>query len=77
MDLRKIGTITSIHYAVFQVKRAKLHEQVLDCGLTWKKIIEFLNERLEKSKMRSINEDLKDILHAAKQIGIVDFLFKN
>uniref|UniRef100_A0A5F9D635 Activating signal cointegrator 1 complex subunit 3 n=1 Tax=Oryctolagus cuniculus TaxID=9986 RepID=A0A5F9D635_RABIT len=54
--------------ADLKVKRAKLHEQVLDWGLTWKKIVKFLNERLEKSKMQSINEDLKDILHAAKQI---------
>ncbi|XP_055115760.2 activating signal cointegrator 1 complex subunit 3 isoform X3 [Symphalangus syndactylus] len=54
--------------ADLKIKRSKLHEQVLDLGLTWKKIIKFLNEKLEKSKMQSINEDLKDILHAAKQI---------
>uniref|UniRef100_A0A5F9DS64 Activating signal cointegrator 1 complex subunit 3 n=1 Tax=Oryctolagus cuniculus TaxID=9986 RepID=A0A5F9DS64_RABIT len=57
--------------ADLKVKRAKLHEQVLDWGLTWKKIVKFLNERLEKSKMQSINEDLKDILHAAKQIELL------
>uniref|UniRef100_A0A7N9CSH8 Activating signal cointegrator 1 complex subunit 3 n=1 Tax=Macaca fascicularis TaxID=9541 RepID=A0A7N9CSH8_MACFA len=54
--------------ADLKIKRSKLHEQGLDLGLTWKKIIKFLNEKLEKSKMQSINEDLKDILHAAKQI---------
>uniref|UniRef100_A0A8C5VNE2 Activating signal cointegrator 1 complex subunit 3 n=1 Tax=Microcebus murinus TaxID=30608 RepID=A0A8C5VNE2_MICMU len=54
--------------ADLKIKRSKLHEQVLDLGLTWKKIIQFLNEKLEKSKMQSINEDLKEILHAAKQI---------
>ncbi|XP_045400038.1 activating signal cointegrator 1 complex subunit 3 isoform X2 [Lemur catta] len=54
--------------ADLKVKRSKLHEQVLDLGLTWKKIIKFLNEKLEKSKMQSVNEDLKEILHAAKQI---------
>lgn len=46
--------------------------------LTWKKLVTFLNEKLEKSEVQSVNEDLKDILQAAKQIGIVLFcLFKN
>ncbi|XP_021574718.1 activating signal cointegrator 1 complex subunit 3-like [Carlito syrichta] len=54
--------------ADLKIKRSKLHEQVLDLGLTWKKIVTFLNEKLEKSKMQILNEDLKDILHAAKQI---------
>lgn len=56
---------------VFQMKRSKLHEQIVGLDLTWKKIVNFLNEKLEKSEMQSINEDLKDILQAAKQIGIV------
>ncbi|XP_021060227.1 activating signal cointegrator 1 complex subunit 3 isoform X1 [Mus pahari] len=54
--------------ADLKLKRSKLHEQVLDFGLTWKKIVKFLNEKLEKNKMQNINEDLKDILQAAKQI---------
>ncbi|XP_029414442.1 activating signal cointegrator 1 complex subunit 3 isoform X3 [Nannospalax galili] len=54
--------------ADLKLKRSKLHEQVLELGLTWKKIVKFLNETLEKNKMQSINEDLKDILQAAKQI---------
>uniref|UniRef100_H0X1H6 Activating signal cointegrator 1 complex subunit 3 n=1 Tax=Otolemur garnettii TaxID=30611 RepID=H0X1H6_OTOGA len=54
--------------ADLKIKRSKLHEQGLDLGLTWKKIMKFLNERLEKSKMQSVNEELKEILHAAKQI---------
>lgn len=54
--------------ADLKLKRSKLHEQVLDFSLTWKKIVKFLNEKLEKNKMQSINEDLKDILQAAKQI---------
>ncbi|XP_062952899.1 activating signal cointegrator 1 complex subunit 3 isoform X4 [Cynocephalus volans] len=54
--------------ADLKIKRSKLHEQMLDLDLTWKKIVKFLNENLEKSKMQSVNEDLKDILHAAKQI---------
>lgn len=61
----------SMLYSLIQLKRSKLHEQVLELGLTWKKIVKFLNEKLEKNKMQSINEDLKDILQAAKQIGIV------
>ncbi|XP_073933923.1 activating signal cointegrator 1 complex subunit 3 isoform X2 [Castor canadensis] len=54
--------------ADLKLKRSRLQEQVLDLGLTWKKIVKFLNEKLEKSKMQNINEDLKDILQAAKQI---------
>lgn len=60
---------------LFQVKRSKLHEQIVDLDVTWKKIVKFLNEKLEKSEMQSVNEDLKDILQAAKQIGIVLFCF--
>ncbi|XP_011922281.1 PREDICTED: activating signal cointegrator 1 complex subunit 3 isoform X3 [Cercocebus atys] len=60
--------VADLKVDVLKIKRSKLHEQGLDLGLTWKKIIKFLNEKLEKSKMQSINEDLKDILHAAKQI---------
>lgn len=60
---------------MFQVKRSKLHEQTVGLDLTWKKIVNFLNENLEKSEMQSISEDLKDILQAAKQIGIVLFYF--
>ena len=73
MDWRKTlnNYYFSIFFFLFQLKRSKLHEQVLDFGLTWKKIVKFLNEKLEKNKMQNINEDLKDILQAAKQIGIV------
>ncbi|XP_020946025.1 activating signal cointegrator 1 complex subunit 3 isoform X3 [Sus scrofa] len=55
--------------ADLQMKRSKLHEQIVGLDLTWKKIVKFLNEKLEKSEMQSVNEDLKDILQAAKQIG--------
>jgi hypothetical protein len=72
MDWRK--TFNWYFCCLFQLKRSRLQEQVLDLGLTWKKIVKFLNEKLEKSKMQNINEDLKDILQAAKQIGI--FFFK-
>ncbi|XP_006926332.1 activating signal cointegrator 1 complex subunit 3 isoform X2 [Pteropus alecto] len=57
-------------------KRSKLHEQIVGLDLTWKKIVKFLNEKLEKSEMQSINEDLKDILQAAKQIEVTDSPFQ-
>lgn len=60
---------------LFQMKRSKLHEQIVGSDLTWMKIVKFLNEKLEKSEMQRVNEDLKAILQAAKQIGIVLFLF--
>ncbi|XP_019785053.1 activating signal cointegrator 1 complex subunit 3 isoform X2 [Lagenorhynchus albirostris] len=56
-----------------QLKRSKLHEQTVGLDLTWMKIVKFLNEKLEKSEMQSVNEDLKDILQAAKQIGDCPF----
>nr|XP_027784127.1 activating signal cointegrator 1 complex subunit 3 [Marmota flaviventris] len=71
--LRSFSNVTkqdnySEEVADLKLKRSKLHEQVLDLGPTWKNIVKFLNENLEKSEMQSINEDLKDILEAAKQI---------
>ncbi|XP_010605477.1 activating signal cointegrator 1 complex subunit 3 isoform X2 [Fukomys damarensis] len=58
--------------ADLKLKRSKLQEQISDSGLTWKKIVTFLSENVEKSKMPSIDEDLKDILQAAKQIVGMD-----
>ncbi|XP_057593863.1 activating signal cointegrator 1 complex subunit 3 isoform X3 [Hippopotamus amphibius kiboko] len=55
--------------ADLQMKRSKLHEQIVGLDLTWMTIVKFLNDKLEKSEMQSVNEDLKDILQAAKQIG--------
>ncbi|XP_023618052.1 activating signal cointegrator 1 complex subunit 3 isoform X4 [Myotis lucifugus] len=71
--LRSFSNVTKQdHYnedvADLKMKRSKLHEQIVGLDLTWKKIVNFLNEKLEKSEMQSINEDLKDILQAAKQI---------
>ncbi|XP_022375871.1 activating signal cointegrator 1 complex subunit 3 [Enhydra lutris kenyoni] len=54
--------------ADLKVKRSKLHEQIVDLDVMWKKIVKFLNEKLDKSEMQSVNEDLNDILQAAKQI---------
>eukprot|EP00069_Balaena_mysticetus_P001643 bmy_15472T0 len=56
-----------------QLKRSKLHEQIVGLDLTWMKIVKFLNEKLEKSEMQSVNEDLKDILQAAKQIEFLNY----
>lgn len=58
--------------ADLKLKRSKLQEQVSDLGLTWKKIVTFLKENLEKSKMQIIDTDLKNILQAAKQIVGMD-----
>lgn len=69
-------TINQCHcIMLFQVKRSKLHEQIVDLDVMWKKIVKFLNENLDKSEMQSVYEDLNDILQAAKQIGIVLFCF--
>ncbi|XP_049753918.1 activating signal cointegrator 1 complex subunit 3 isoform X2 [Elephas maximus indicus] len=58
--------------ADIKMKRSKLHEKNLDLGLTWTKIVKFLNENLDKNEVQSVNEDLKDILQAAKQIVGMD-----
>lgn len=65
----------SVLCCLFQMKRSKLHAQIVGSDLTWMKIVKFLNEKLEKSEMQRVNEDLKAILQAAKQIGIVLFFF--
>uniref|UniRef100_A0A8D0L2G8 Activating signal cointegrator 1 complex subunit 3 n=1 Tax=Sphenodon punctatus TaxID=8508 RepID=A0A8D0L2G8_SPHPU len=49
-------------------KRSILHEQLLSSGLTWKKIVQFVDENLDSKEHQSINGDLKIILQAAKQI---------
>jgi len=57
----------------FQTKRSKLHEQLLKSGLTWKKIIKFVDDNLNKKEHQAVNGDLKTILQAAKQIGMFSF----
>lgn len=59
----------------FQAKRLKLHEQLLKSDLTWKKIIKFVDDNLDKKEYQTVNGDLKTILQAAKQIG--RFCFSN
>uniref|UniRef100_A0A8C6ZX55 Activating signal cointegrator 1 complex subunit 3 n=1 Tax=Neovison vison TaxID=452646 RepID=A0A8C6ZX55_NEOVI len=59
--------------ADLKVKRSKLHEQIVDLDVMWKKIVKFLNENLDKSEMQSVYEDLNDILQAAKQIEVCSF----
>ncbi|MEE6475929.1 hypothetical protein FKM82_010901 [Ascaphus truei] len=49
-------------------KRSKLRQQVLESDLTWKKIIQFVTDIVDKKEHEAINEDLKEILQAAKQI---------
>lgn len=57
----------------FQTKRLKLHEQLLKSDLTWKKIIKFVDDNLDKKEHQTVNSDLKTILQAAKQIGMFSF----
>lgn len=57
----------------FQTKRSKLHEQLLKSELTWKKIIKFVDDNLDKKEHQTVNGDLKTILQAAKQIGMFSF----
>lgn len=59
----------------FQTKRSKLHAQLLKSDLTWKKIIKFVDDNLDKKEYQTVNGDLKTILQAAKQIGM--FLFSS
>uniref|UniRef100_A0A8B9QJU4 Activating signal cointegrator 1 complex subunit 3 n=1 Tax=Apteryx owenii TaxID=8824 RepID=A0A8B9QJU4_APTOW len=49
-------------------KRSKLQEQLLTSDLTWKKIIKFVDDNLDKKEHQTVNGDLKTILQAAKQI---------
>ncbi|NWH78990.1 ASCC3 protein, partial [Piaya cayana] len=51
-----------------KTKRSKLHEQLLKSDLTWKKIIKFVDDNLDKKEYQTVNSDLKTILQAAKQI---------
>lgn len=57
----------------FQNKRSKLHAQLLKSDLTWKKIIKFVDDNLDKKEYQTVNGDLKTILQAAKQIGMSSF----
>ncbi|XP_074043343.1 activating signal cointegrator 1 complex subunit 3 isoform X2 [Macrotis lagotis] len=54
--------------AALKMKRSKFHKQISDLGLTWNKIVKFVNDNLETKEVQIVNEDLKDILRAAKQI---------
>ncbi|XP_053237514.1 activating signal cointegrator 1 complex subunit 3 isoform X1 [Podarcis raffonei] len=49
-------------------KRTKLQEEQLNSGLTWKKIVSFVDENSAKENKQSVLEDLKTILQASKQI---------
>lgn len=61
--------IKVLKYFAFSDKRTKQQEQLLKCDLTWKKIIKFVDDNLDKKEYQTVNGDLKTILQAAKQIG--------
>uniref|UniRef100_A0A8C5WDJ5 Activating signal cointegrator 1 complex subunit 3 n=1 Tax=Leptobrachium leishanense TaxID=445787 RepID=A0A8C5WDJ5_9ANUR len=54
-------------------KRSKLREQVLESDLTWKKITQFVTGIVDQKEHEAINEGLKEILQAAKQIVGTDY----
>ncbi|NXM28469.1 ASCC3 protein, partial [Oxyruncus cristatus] len=71
--LRSFSNVTkhedySEELADLVTKRSKLHAQLLKSDLTWKKIIKFIDDNLDKKEHQTVNGDLKTILQAAKQI---------
>ncbi|KAM4904291.1 activating signal cointegrator 1 complex subunit 3 [Sylvia borin] len=71
--LRSFSNVTkhedySEELADLTTKRSKLHAQLLKSDLTWKKIIKFVDDNLDKKEYQAVNGDLKTILQAAKQI---------
>lgn len=54
---------------LFQNKRSKLHKQLMSSELTWKKLVKFVEDSLDKKEQQSVSGDLRTILQAAKQIG--------
>ncbi|NXP31267.1 ASCC3 protein, partial [Leiothrix lutea] len=71
--LRSFSNVTkhedySEELADLTTKRSKLHAQLLKSDLTWKKIIKFVDDNLDKKEYQTVTGDLKTILQAAKQI---------
>ncbi|XP_017933537.1 activating signal cointegrator 1 complex subunit 3 [Manacus vitellinus] len=71
--LRSFSNVTkhedySEELADLVTKRSKLQAQLLKSDLTWKKIIKFIDDNLDKKEHQTVNGDLKTILQAAKQI---------
>lgn len=71
--LRSFSNVTkhedySEELADLTTKRSKVHAQLLKSDLTWKKIIKFVDDNLDKKEYQTVNGDLKTILQAAKQI---------
>ncbi|MGH0172572.1 UNVERIFIED_CONTAM: hypothetical protein FKN15_063512 [Acipenser sinensis] len=56
-----------------QSKRLKRQEEFSKAGLTWKKIVQFVNEHLDKKEQPAANEDLHAVLKAARQIVGAEF----
>ncbi|XP_027550315.1 activating signal cointegrator 1 complex subunit 3 [Neopelma chrysocephalum] len=71
--LRSFSNVTkhedySEELADLVTKRSTLQAQLLKSDLTWKKIIKFIDDNLDKKEHQTVNGDLKTILQAAKQI---------
>lgn len=58
-----------------QAKRLKRQELFAREGLTWPKVVQFFTQHLEKKDQQLTSQELKNILQAAKQIGIVFNIF--
>lgn len=56
-------------YVCIQNKRSKLQDQLTNSGLSWKKIVTFIDENSAKENQNTLHGDLRTILQAAKQIG--------
>ncbi|XP_069462625.1 activating signal cointegrator 1 complex subunit 3 [Ambystoma mexicanum] len=49
-------------------KRLQFRENALQADLTWKKMVRFITDGLDKKEQQYLNETFKDLLNAAKQI---------
>lgn len=63
--------IVFMKFFFVQTKRLKRQELFAREGLTWAKVIQFFTEQLEKKEQQRESQELKNLLKAAKQIGIV------
>nr|XP_023662018.1 activating signal cointegrator 1 complex subunit 3 [Paramormyrops kingsleyae]XP_023662019.1 activating signal cointegrator 1 complex subunit 3 [Paramormyrops kingsleyae]XP_023662021.1 activating signal cointegrator 1 complex subunit 3 [Paramormyrops kingsleyae] len=56
-----------------KAKRLKRQELFSKEGLTWKKVVQFFNQHLEKSAQQTASGELRNVLQAAQQIVGADF----
>ncbi|TRY60613.1 hypothetical protein DNTS_007572 [Danionella cerebrum] len=71
-NLSKQEDVTQDVYDL-KTKRLKRQEIFARDGLTWQKIVQFFTQHLDKKDQSVATQELKSILHAAKQIVGTDF----